>query len=100
MDVLLVAGVPAAVWATLIGLLARGRNRPVAGWAGVTFVAALLMGLAAIAVPSLNPGTGRAVVGTVMISGMVWCLLAPVFILRPQRGQQERPQNAPEPLAV
>ena len=27
-----------------------------------------------------------------MISGMVWCLLAPVFLLRPQRGRRRGPR--------
>jgi len=89
MDVLLIAGAPAAVWATLIGFLARGRKRPVAGWAGVTFVAAFLMCLAAIALPSQGTDSGRVVCGVIQISGMVWCLLAPVFLLRRRRGQHE-----------
>ncbi|MHC4516280.1 MAG: hypothetical protein ACYTGW_00810 [Planctomycetota bacterium] len=85
----MIATVPALVWATLIGFLARGRKRPVPPWAGVTFVAAFLMSMAAIALPSLNPGTGRAIIGVIMISGMVWCLLAPVFVLLPQPGKRK-----------
>ena len=69
-------------------------------WAGVTFLAAFLMGLAAIALPSLSPETSRAVVGTIQISGMVWCLMAPVFILRPQCGQRGQRQAAAEPTQL
>jgi hypothetical protein len=47
------------------------------------------MSMAAIALPSLNPGTGRAIIGVIMISGMVWCLLAPVFVLLPQPGKRK-----------
>ena len=96
MDVLLIAAAPAAVWATLIGLLARRRERSVAGWAGMTFVAAFLMCLAAIALPSQGTDNGRVVCGMIQISGMVWCLLAPVFILRPQRWRRERASEPAE----
>ncbi len=71
-------------------------------WAGITLLAGFLMCLAAIALPSLNPGTGRAVVGTIQISGMVWCLMAPVFILRPRRRQRAAvaaPAETVEPAA-
>jgi hypothetical protein len=97
MDVLLIAGVPAAVWALLVGLLARGRQVPVAPWTCVTFVAALLMFMASIALPSLNPGSGRAVAGVIQISGAVWCLLAPIFILRRPRREPSKASKEREP---
>ena len=77
---LLVAGIPALLYAAFIGSMARRRERPLAPWAAVTLVAALVFLLGSIAIPSQSPGTVRIVTCIVTISGFVWCALAPIFV--------------------
>ena len=85
MDVLLIAAAPAAILAALVGLAARGRETSTVAWVTVTFIADILTVLGTMAIPGLVGGPSAIPVALMVYSGLVWCLTAPFFIMRPDR---------------